>query len=307
MLRDSSDNPFVGSKYSAGKSTQKLEKSAQNSEETLDLPLSINQVTTYRSSFEEDISGFKDAEIKSIGLWLSKIALFGQKNSIDLIQDSGLNVSSLGWVGGFTGANGHSFEESLKEAYSAIDLAKNLNAQSVIVISGAQSGHLYKHATRLLMEALQWLGDYAGEKDIKLALQPMHPIYAEDWTFLTSLDPTMEVLEACNHEAVGLCFNAYHLWQEKNLLEKLQAIAPLIYNVKLSDWHALPQSQQDHSLIGEGKIPLADIVQILHENDYQYPYEVEIWSEEIWKQSPSDLLIDCKKRFQKIWNQATPK
>ncbi len=90
--------------------------------------LSVNEMTTYRWSFEEDVSHYRAANIGAMGVWRQKLADFGEDKGIELLAQSGLAVSNLLWAGGFTGSDGHTYQESLKDAADAIRLAAQLRA-----------------------------------------------------------------------------------------------------------------------------------------------------------------------------------
>ena len=257
----------------------------------------MNEMTTYRWSLKEDVVGYQDAGIGGIGVWRPKLAEFGEERGIDLIGESGLAVSSVSWAGGFTGSNGHSYDESVDDARDAIRVAGKLNAECVAIVSGSRAGHTVRHARRLLVGALQELGDYAAEHNVCLALQPMHPMFERNWTFLNTLDETLDILNRCNHRYIQLAFDVYHLWQEPRLLERIPEIASQTLTVQLSDWREPPRSENDRSLPGEGEIPLPDIVRAFVEAGYSNYFEIEVWSEEVWNSDYGELLDRCRRQF----------
>ncbi len=85
--------------------------------------LSMNEMTTYRWSFDEDVQHYRAAGIPAIGVWRRKLSDFGEQRGIELLKESGLAVSNLLWAGGFTGSEGHTFRESVDDAVEAIRLA----------------------------------------------------------------------------------------------------------------------------------------------------------------------------------------
>ena len=82
--------------------------------------LSINELTTFRWTFEEDVHHYQAAGIEGIGVWRQKLSDFGEEKGIELLVDSGLRVSSLLWAGGFTGSDGRSHKESVEDGKEAI-------------------------------------------------------------------------------------------------------------------------------------------------------------------------------------------
>ena len=64
--------------------------------------LSMNEMTTFRWSFEEDVQRYREAGYPAIGVWRQKLADFGEERGIELLRDSGLAVSNLMWAGGLS-------------------------------------------------------------------------------------------------------------------------------------------------------------------------------------------------------------
>ena len=85
--------------------------------------LSMNETTTFRWSFEEDVANYAAAGIPAMGVWRQKLSDFGEEKGIELLADAGLKVSHLLWAGGFTGSDGRSFRTSIEDASDALETA----------------------------------------------------------------------------------------------------------------------------------------------------------------------------------------
>ena len=85
--------------------------------------LSMNEITTYRWSLEEDVENYQEAGYSGIGVWRCKVADGDENQTIDLLNASGLKVTHLSWAGGFTGSDGRSAAESIVDALEALRLA----------------------------------------------------------------------------------------------------------------------------------------------------------------------------------------
>ncbi len=158
--------------------------------------LSMNETTTFRWSFEEDVAQYAAAGIPAIGVWRQKLSDCGSSKARDLLHQSGLKVSHLFWAGGFTGSDGRSYQESIEDAAEALRTAAELDCRTLVVYSGPRAGHTSSHARRLVAGALAQLAAEAGEWGVTLAVEPMHPGCADQWTFLTTLDDTLALLES---------------------------------------------------------------------------------------------------------------
>ena len=206
--------------------------------------LSINEMTTYRWSFEEDVEQFRAAGIPAIGVWRQKLADYGESKAAELLIESGLAVSNLLWAGGFTGSDGHSYAESLKDAADAIRLAAMLRAGCLVVYSGGRNNHTQNHARRLFLGALKELLPLATELEVTLAIEPMHPGCAAEWTFLTSLDEAVSLVDTIGSPRVKLAFDTYHLGHEPRILDEIRQLGGRIAIVHLGDSLKPPEAEQ---------------------------------------------------------------
>lgn len=264
--------------------------------------LSMNEITTYRWTLPEELAAYRRAGIATVGLWRPKLSEFGEERGIELIRESGLNVSSLSWAGGFTGSNGDSYKEALHDALDAIRVAGELRAESVVIFSGGRGCHTHNHARRLVTDGLRACADLAGELGVALAVQPMDSMFAFEWTFLTCLDGTLALMDSCDHKAIKLAFDVYQLWRQPRLMERLPEITPRVAIVQLSDWRQ-PRSEADRYLPGDGEIPLKEIVSALTNSGYRGHFEIAVWSQELWNSHDERLLDDCRERYLELVNR----
>jgi sugar phosphate isomerase/epimerase len=262
--------------------------------------LSINEVTTYRWSFEQDVQNYRAAGIESIGVWRPKLTDFGEDKALELLAESGLTVSNLLLAGGFTGSDGHTHRESLRDAADAIRLAGRLRAACLVVYSGGRNGHTQNHARRLFVSALTELLPIAAEHNVVLAVEPMHAGCAAEWTFLTSLDETLGLIRSLDSPYLKLAFDTYHLGLDPGLLEQIARLRDLIGVVHLGDGQKPPDKEQNRRPLGEGVLPLRDIVSALTQIGYDGYYDVELIGEEIETCNYVELLKGSKRIFEQI-------
>jgi sugar phosphate isomerase/epimerase len=265
---------------------------------------SINEMTTYRWTFEEDVQHYAAAGINALGVWRHKLSDFGEDKGVELLADSGLKVSSLSWAGGFTGSEGATHRESIVDAKEAIRLASALHAPCLVLYTGARSGHTHNHARRLMRTALKELTPLAEELGITLALEPMHPGCNCDWTFLTDIDDTLALIDAAESPAAQICFDAYHLAQDEAIFERLEQLAPRIALVQLGDAKEPPQGEQNRCLLGEGTIPLSRLISALEATGYRGYYELELMGEDIETADYAQLLDRSKCVYEEIVSEA---
>ena len=262
--------------------------------------LSISETTTFRWSFEEDVAQYLAARIPAIGIWRHKLSDCGQPKALDLLASAGLKVSHLFWAGGFTGSDGRTHRESVEDAAEAIRTAAEFDCRTLVVYSGPRAGHTAKHARRLLQMALAELIPLAAELRVTLAFEPMHPGCAAEWTFLTSLDDTLDLLQTAASPQVKMVFDTYHLGLHSGLVERIPEIVPHIAIVQLGDARRPPDGEQNRCRLGDGVVPLPEIAAALDAAGYDGYYDVELLGEEIETDDYRSLLEHAKETFAKL-------
>ena len=262
--------------------------------------LSMNETTTFRWSFEEDVAHYAEAGIRAMGVWRQKLSDCGQTKARELLRRAGMKVSHLLWAGGFTGSDGRSYLESLEDAGEALRTAAALGAETLVVYSGPRAGHTFNHARRLIHGALAELAPRAAELGVTLAIEPMHPGCAAEWTFLTTLDDTLALLEAVASPQVKMVLDTYHLGQDEGFVERVAKIVPQVAIVQLGDARRPPGGEQNRCRLGEGVVPLGAIVAALKAGGYDGYYGVELLGEEVETADYQSLLEHAKEAFGRL-------
>lgn len=270
------------------------------------LRISLSQLTTLRWSLLDEVIQLKASHYDAIGLWRPKIADIGEDLASEVIRDAGLGVSSLSFVGGFTGVNGLSFEDAVDDARDAIADAELLGAENLIVVSGTRNHHTVRHSRRLLLEAMHELADEAGVRGIRLCLLPMHSYFADSWTYLNTLDETVELLGRLNHPQVGLAFDTYQLWNQPQVVERIPQLVGLTGVVQVSDASRLPQAHAERQLPGDGIVPLGDIIRAFHQSGFDGYYDVQVWSNCEWSGDYTSTVSRCREAVLRLAEQPVP-
>ena len=253
--------------------------------------LSISQLTTFRWTFDQDIQKYADLhDITGIGVWRQKLDDYGTEAGIDRLCESGLTVSSLMWAGGFTGSGVHSYREAIEDGINALKLAAAMRAECLIVYTGPRAGHTHNHARRLAVNAIDELAAVAGDLDVTLAIEPVQPGCATQWTFLNNVNEAMTILDEVHSGEVKIVYDTYHLAHQGFDEKQLAQIAPRIVLVQLGDGENLCHGEPNRCRLGEGIIPLREIVSILDENGYEGFFEVELLGP-LFEQADYDELL----------------
>ncbi len=238
--------------------------------------LSMNEMTTYRWSLAQDVENYQEAGYNGIGVWRQKLIDENEDQAIELLTHSGLSVTSLSWAGGFTGSDGRALAESIEDAADAIRLGAALMAGCLVVYPGGRNNHIYRHAGRLLRLALDELLPMAEMLDVSLAIEPMHAACAADWTFLTSLESAIDLVEEFDSPFLKIAYDTYHFPLGSRRRQILTHLAPYIGIVFLGDRLQPASVEQERCPLGHGRLPLLEIVATLQEAGYSGAYDVKL-------------------------------
>lgn len=243
--------------------------------------LAINEVTTYRWTLEEDVLAVSNFGFSGIGLWRPKLTEYGIEKAVELLQEHNLQVSSVSWAGGFTGSDGRSYHDSLCDAMDAVQAAAQVGAKTVILLSGGRNNHTKNHARRMIISAFEELSEAADAVGVSLAVEPMHPGCGSEWTIVNDVRQTLEVIGSLSRSNVGLVLDTYHLGFDPEILQWLPDIIRHIRIVQIGDGKHLPLGEQNRCLLGEGRVPLREIVGLLLAGGYDGYLEAEVLGEEV--------------------------
>jgi sugar phosphate isomerase/epimerase len=152
----------------------------------------------------------------------------------------------------------------------------------------------------------QELADYAANKGMRLALAALGPSLMNRSTIFSTLGEAHELVEEINRDNVGLCVDLYNSWQGAALLEAIMEAADKLLVVHLADWKR-PRSYHDRYALGDGEIPLTELLVAINETGYAGPYVLELFSEQVpdslWQDSTAleQALIRSQQRFERTW------
>ncbi len=268
--------------------------------------LSMNEITTYRWTFEEDVQRYAAAGYEAIGVWRQKLIDYGEEQGVDLLAESGLRVTNLLWAGGFTGSCGKSQQESIRDAAHAIRLAGAMGAGCLVIYSGGRNNHIHRHAMRLLTSAIDNLLELAEGADVTLAIEPMHAACAADWTFLTDLESTIRFIEQFGSPHLKLVLDTYHFGHNPTVRQNLAEVVPHTAIVHLGDRCHAHTLDQERCPLGKGTLPLAHLVRELIEAGYEGDFDVELIGQDIEICDYGQLLKDSRKQFN-CWAAPVPR
>lgn len=188
------------------------------------------------------------------------------------------------------------------EMKAAIDMAAELGAPVLTIVTGGtepDSTGLSETLSRLT-ERLAWMADYAASLKIKLALEPLNPMFGGNRTCLFTVADALRICDAVSKDNVGIAVDVFHVWWDAGLRDSLAEAGDRILGFHVCDW--LEDTRHmllDRGMMGDGVAGLRDIREAVEGAGYRGPCEVEIFSlQDWWQRPPGEVLDIVRERFQ---------
>ncbi len=262
--------------------------------------LCIHTITLKPWSLESQIERYAALGIKGITVW--RQALEGRKPqaSGELIRKAGLTAVSLCRGGFFPAKEASARQAALEDNRRAIDEAAAIGAPLVVLVCGAVPGQSLIESRKQIQDGIATLLPYAEAHSVKLAIEPLHPMYADDRSAVNTLKQANDMCEALNSAWVGVAVDVYHLWWDPVLESEIKRCAKLnaLLAFHICDWKT-PTSDflNDRGLMGEGCINIPQIRGWVEEAGFSGFNEVEIFSTKRWAGDQEEFLQEILKAY----------
>ncbi|ARQ72207.1 sugar phosphate isomerase/epimerase family protein [Streptomyces marincola] len=260
-------------------------------------------MTTKQLPLPELVKGLVDLGVPGVGLWREPVAEFGLAESAALVADAGLTVTSLCRGGFFTAVEPAERAAALADNRAAVDEAAALGTDTLVLVSGglpAGSRDL-PGARERIADALAELGPYAAERGVRLAIEPLHPMYAADRCVVSTLAQALDLAERFPAEQVGVVVDTYHLWWDDRVAEQIERAGQggRIHCFQLADWVTpLPAGVlTGRGQIGDGAVDMRWFRDAVAAAGYRGPVEVEIFNDGLWARDGRQVLTETVDRY----------
>lgn len=268
---------------------------------------SINQETVKQWSLPELAEGCRKAGVTRVGLWRAPVQEYGVERAARLVRQAGLTVTSLCRGGFLTATDPGARAAALDDNRAAIDEAAALATSTLVLVSGGlpAGDRDLRGARERIADALGELAPYARERGVRLAVEPLHPMFASDRCVVSTLGQALDLAERFPVEEVGVVVDAYHLWWDDTVAEGIRragAAGPdggRIAAFQVADWVTpLPAGVLlGRGQLGDGSVDLRGLRELADAAGYGGPIEVEIFNEGLWARDGAEVLAEVVERY----------
>lgn len=274
--------------------------------------LSINTATIRKDQgtdlpLDQIIEACVARGITAISPWRDQVAAVGLDKISALVKKHGLKLSGYCRGGMFTAADAAGLKAAHEDNIRAVDEACELNAACLVLVVGGLPGALAGRAAhkdialsrQQVKDGIAKLLNYARSKNMPLAIEPLHPMYAADRACVNTMEHALDLcdeLDPSKSGALGVAVDVYHVWWDPKLEAQIKRAGKnrlLAFHV--CDWMT-PTTDllNDRGMMGDGVIDIPKIRGWVEAEGFADYSEVEIFSTgNWWLKDHAEVLDTC--------------
>lgn len=268
--------------------------------------LCVHTITTKPLTLEQCLDAFPKRGVTGITIWRQALEGRDPATVRRRTADAGLEVVSLCRGGFFPAHSPADRQKAIDDNLLAISQAHALGAPLVVLVCGAVPGHPLTESRKQITEGIAALLPAARAAGVKLAIEPLHPMYADDRSAVNTMRQAHEICDALGSpEEVGIAVDVYHVWWDPELPEQIARAGRTgrLHAFHLCDWKTpTVDLLNDRGLMGEGCIPIREISDHVDAAGFTGHREVEIFSDKWWGIDQEEFLDRIARSYDLVYS-----
>jgi sugar phosphate isomerase/epimerase len=253
----------------------------------------IHTFTNKPWSLAQCVEAYSRAGIHGISVWRNVLEGIGAKEAGKILRDGGMRVPALVRGGFFTAADERGRQKAIDDNRVCIDEAEAIKADMIVLVVGATPGLSLPKSWRQVQDGIAAILPYAQAAGVKLAIEPLHPMYAADRSCVNRMTEARIICEHLMHPMLGIVVDVYHVWWDADLQVEIALAGKgnLLFGFHICDWRVNTRHLlTDRGLMGDGCIDLRSIRDWVEKTGFNGMIEVEIFSEEYWAMDQNEYV-----------------
>jgi sugar phosphate isomerase/epimerase len=276
--------------------------------------LSLNTATVRKQGdLTQIIEACARHGIRAIDPWRDQVAHVGLDRAVRAVRDAGLELSGYCRGGMFVADAAHRLEVR-DDNRRAVDEAKALGAPCIVLVAGGLPQYSrpgsapskdIAAARMQVHDAIAEMLEYAGQANMPLAIEPLHPAYAADRACVNTTRQALDICDALDPKRTGLlgvALDVYHIWWDPELLPQIaRAGKARLLAFHVCDW-LVPTKDilNDRGMMGDGVIDIKSLRSAVEAQGFAGYSEVEIFSNAWWDKPIDEVLKTCIERHRSV-------
>ncbi len=266
--------------------------------------LALHTYTNRPWNIHECLENYARRGLGGVSIWRETIAGEDLKVVRKHLQDSKLKPISLVRGGFFTGPTKAARDAALETNRQALRECEALGLPMMVMVCGATPGQTPAENLDQIAEGLAALLPDAVNAGVRLALEPLHPVYAPDRSAVCTMKAANDLCDRLHHPNVGVALDVYHVWWDADLPAETRrcAAAKRLFAYHICDYkNPVEHPLLDRGIPGEGVIPLRYIHDLVMGTGFDGLVEVEIFSRRWWGENQhrylDEILSSCARIY----------
>lgn len=260
----------------------------------------VHTMTNKPWTLAECVDKYARAGFGGISVWRNVIEPIGVAEASRIVRASGLKVPALVRGGFFPAFEAGKRQASLDDNKRCIDEAAAIGAEMVVLVVGAVVGMPLVEARKQIAEGISRVLTHAAQNQVKLAIEPLHPMYAADRSAINRMKEARLVCEQLKSPWLGIACDVYHVWWDPDLESEIALAGEqgTLFGFHVCDWR--PNTRDllnDRGVMGEGAINIPHIRACVERAGFRGLNEIEIFSTEKWAMDQDQYLDEVARAY----------
>ncbi|MEL7587195.1 MAG: sugar phosphate isomerase/epimerase family protein [Prolixibacteraceae bacterium] len=262
--------------------------------------LCVHTQTTRPWDIKTCIENYAAAGIHGITIWRNVLENQDLPEVRRMLDDFDMRPVSLCRGGFFPSVSAAKRKEAIRDNLLAIEQAAAIGAPMIVLVCGAEPLQSLEKSREQIAEGITRILPAARAAKVKLAIEPLHPMYAGDRSAVNTMKQANDLAELINSEQVGVAVDVYHLWWDERLKKEINRCARHhhLFAFHICDWN-VPTTDllNDRGLMGDGCINIPEIRSWVEDAGFTGYNEVEIFSTKYWETDQKEYLEKIKQAY----------
>jgi len=262
----------------------------------------VHTMTNKPWTLRQCVDAYARAGIGGISVWRNVIEPIGAAEAGKLLRDNNLRVPALVRGGFFPATTTDARSRAIDVNRACIDEAREIGAEMVVLVCGAVPGMSLEDARKQVTEGIAEILPQARAANVKLAIEPLHPMYAADRSCVCRMTDARRICQQLRDPLVGIAADVFHIWWDSDLQKEIKLAGELgiLFAFHVCDWRVQMRDMlNDRGLMGDGVIDLRTIRGWVEDAGFNGFNEVEVFSDEYWKMDQADYVTLIAERYLK--------
>lgn len=256
--------------------------------------LCVHTITTKPWSIEEAIDKFSRAGVSGISVWRDTLDDHNISTVGDQIRAAGLNIVSTVRGGFFPAVSERGRSEAIADNLLLIEESAALGSPLLVLVCGASEEQPLSVSRDQIKIGIEAILPFAAEAGVKLAIEPLQPMYADTRSAINTMRQANEMAELFDSPFLGVAVDVYHVWWDPDLQSEIKRCGKNenLFAFHICDWLSPTVDMlNDRGLMGNGCIPIQQIRGWMEDSGFSGFNEVEIFSNKHWAED-QDVFLD---------------